>query len=356
MPIPKDAFRKFPAEPSARRRTGFSVFVTNISKRIHRTTLGEAFQVYDSVVDSFIAYKNIKRKGKPTTSAFVRFRRQHEARKAVTQGDGRIMDGFKIRVFLDKNFPGEKCKSTDLTTSQQRAGNALRDLRSYKEVVMGKRRPVDRSRNSMTEVDTINKKFGRQSEEVSSVAVLEAKRDDIQTIPDWVTQQKQTATWCNLVQMVWVCMTSPFLARRAARSLNECSNWWSPSQTHLGFRRSKLSWFISHLILNWGVVPLRYPKRAPLLVWARKRNLRVAKSISKGAKKRENESTSANQSILRSTNPASCLISVLPCEGVGVLSEMETTLIKRKELGIKFTASDERVLKRLHELEAEEGE
>ncbi|KAK8716126.1 hypothetical protein V6N13_043444 [Hibiscus sabdariffa] len=92
------------------------------------------------------------------------------------------MDGFKIRVFLDKNFPGEKCKSTDLTTSQQRAGNALRDLRSYKEVVMGKRRPVDRSRNSMTEVDTINKKFGRQSEEVSSVAVLEAKRDDIQEV------------------------------------------------------------------------------------------------------------------------------------------------------------------------------
>ncbi|KAK8523153.1 hypothetical protein V6N12_047683 [Hibiscus sabdariffa] len=56
-----------------RRRPGVSIFVDNISRRIHQNTLKEAFQVYGRVVEVFIAYNSLKRLGKPTTFAFVSF-------------------------------------------------------------------------------------------------------------------------------------------------------------------------------------------------------------------------------------------------------------------------------------------
>ncbi|XP_039006146.1 uncharacterized protein LOC120133680 [Hibiscus syriacus] len=78
-----------------------TVFVNNVSKRIHSETLKETFQAYGVVTDVFIAYRSRRRETVGSTFAFVRFRSKSEADTAVRRADGRIMDGFKIRVFHD---------------------------------------------------------------------------------------------------------------------------------------------------------------------------------------------------------------------------------------------------------------
>ncbi|KAK9037377.1 hypothetical protein V6N11_022289 [Hibiscus sabdariffa] len=84
------------------RRSSRTVFVENVSKRIYVLTLKEAFQCYGHVVDVYIAYRNRKRQGRPTTFAFVRFRSLAKAKWAVKNGDNQKMDGFCIKVFLAK--------------------------------------------------------------------------------------------------------------------------------------------------------------------------------------------------------------------------------------------------------------
>ncbi|KAE8701632.1 Guanylate kinase 1 [Hibiscus syriacus] len=79
----------------------YIVFVNNVSKRIHRDTLNKAFQAYRAVSDVFIAYRSRRRLTVDSTFAFVRFRSKSEADTAVRRADGRIMNGFKIRVFHD---------------------------------------------------------------------------------------------------------------------------------------------------------------------------------------------------------------------------------------------------------------
>ncbi|XP_039030638.1 serine/arginine-rich splicing factor SC35-like [Hibiscus syriacus] len=59
------------------------------------------FQAYGVVTDVFIAYKSRRRLTEGSTFAFVRFSSKHEAITAVRRADGRILDGFKIRVFND---------------------------------------------------------------------------------------------------------------------------------------------------------------------------------------------------------------------------------------------------------------
>ncbi|GMI94885.1 hypothetical protein HRI_003157700 [Hibiscus trionum] len=51
----------------------------NVSKRIYWTIFLDAFSVYGRVIDVFIAYKNLERRNKPTTFAFVRIGCEDEA-------------------------------------------------------------------------------------------------------------------------------------------------------------------------------------------------------------------------------------------------------------------------------------
>ncbi|KAK8568765.1 hypothetical protein V6N12_007307 [Hibiscus sabdariffa] len=90
------------ASRAIRRRPGHTVFVENVSKRIHVSTLREVFQSYGQVVDVYIAYWNRKRVRNSTTFAFVRFMSPEEARGAVRMGDNRKMDGYNINVSLEK--------------------------------------------------------------------------------------------------------------------------------------------------------------------------------------------------------------------------------------------------------------
>ncbi|KAL4282967.1 hypothetical protein GQ457_16G007830 [Hibiscus cannabinus] len=120
------------------RHTGFSVFIDNVSKRIHRTTLGEAFEEYGKVLDVFVAYHNIKRRSSATTFAFVRFRLKGEAQNAIVKANGRIMDGFRIRVF-DAIQGATKREVADGTVKRGDVfRDSIKDSRTYKEVLVGK--------------------------------------------------------------------------------------------------------------------------------------------------------------------------------------------------------------------------
>ncbi|KAK9024606.1 hypothetical protein V6N11_004764 [Hibiscus sabdariffa] len=137
-------------------RKGVSVFVDRVSKKIHRSTLKEAFSLYGNVSDVYIAYNKPRRISMAYTFAFVRSPTLEEAQKAVERGHNRRMDGFFIRVFLGKNERsvgrvnqawnswrmanltsggGSKGEVRNKSTDKRRS-YMLTNGRSYKEVLM----------------------------------------------------------------------------------------------------------------------------------------------------------------------------------------------------------------------------
>ncbi|KAK9019120.1 hypothetical protein V6N11_034159 [Hibiscus sabdariffa] len=105
------------------RPEGFSVFIIYVSKRIHKLELREAFAVYGMVLDVYITYNNPRRSGMKSTFAFVRFNRLDEALKAVKQGNGRLMDGFAIKVFLENRHSSKvKVSNGQVLKNSQEAG------------------------------------------------------------------------------------------------------------------------------------------------------------------------------------------------------------------------------------------
>ncbi|KAE8726846.1 hypothetical protein F3Y22_tig00005974pilonHSYRG00134 [Hibiscus syriacus] len=56
-----------------------TIFVNNVSKRIHPSSLKEAFKEYGAVSDVYVAFRNRRRLADRTTFAFVRFRSKHAA-------------------------------------------------------------------------------------------------------------------------------------------------------------------------------------------------------------------------------------------------------------------------------------
>ncbi|KAL4323977.1 hypothetical protein GQ457_11G027850 [Hibiscus cannabinus] len=127
---------------AVRRRLGVSIFVDNISKRIHQRSLWEAFQEYGSVLDVFIAYNSTRRRGKATTFAFERFGNEEEAKSALVKAKGRWMDGFRIKVFFAKKEQPKRVEDDDLVRRPQKCLWRLKDTRTFKEVLMGKDSPV----------------------------------------------------------------------------------------------------------------------------------------------------------------------------------------------------------------------
>ncbi|KAL4313036.1 hypothetical protein GQ457_01G021850 [Hibiscus cannabinus] len=127
------------------RRRGFSIFIDNISKRIHQRTLREAFQEYGIVKDVYIAYNNIKRIHVRLTFAFVRFDSEADARRAIDRAHGRKMDGEKIKVFWAKERQvkerGKKQEQERRKKHEQMRGQPglwkLKDSRSFKEALLG---------------------------------------------------------------------------------------------------------------------------------------------------------------------------------------------------------------------------
>ncbi|GMJ11561.1 hypothetical protein HRI_004825300 [Hibiscus trionum] len=117
------------------RRVGVSIFVDNVSRRIRTATLIEAFSEYGSVVDAYIAYDNPKRRFKPAVFAFIRFRSVFEADRAILKGNGRMLDGFRVRVAMAAERVKEPAgiKARDIPRRRE----AFRDSRSFKEALLG---------------------------------------------------------------------------------------------------------------------------------------------------------------------------------------------------------------------------
>ncbi|KAK8474271.1 hypothetical protein V6N11_070273 [Hibiscus sabdariffa] len=88
----------FQAQVRRKFRSGTSVFINYVSKRIHTSTLKEAFAEYENVIDVYIAYHSPKRRGMRRTFAFVRFANFWEALNVVDLANNRRMDGFSMKV------------------------------------------------------------------------------------------------------------------------------------------------------------------------------------------------------------------------------------------------------------------
>ncbi|GMI65214.1 hypothetical protein HRI_000190700 [Hibiscus trionum] len=132
------------------RRSGFTVFVNYVSKRIHYRTLKEAFEGYGFVRDVFVAYNSPRRRESSSTFAFVRFKTLVEAKKAVKEGDGRLLDGFRIRVSLEKELVESRMRPKELKKGSRNNTWSIRDDRSYRDVLLGKS-PGDRASEARIE-------------------------------------------------------------------------------------------------------------------------------------------------------------------------------------------------------------
>ncbi|GMJ05216.1 hypothetical protein HRI_004190800 [Hibiscus trionum] len=120
-------------------RVGYTVFVDNVSKRIHHSALKEAFGSYGKVVDVFVAYRNRKRRLKPTTFAFIRFNKKVEAIRAMKESSGRLMDGFRVRVVEATTKSAAVPQHTAKEPMGKKCQWALKDSRSFRDVLLGKK-------------------------------------------------------------------------------------------------------------------------------------------------------------------------------------------------------------------------
>ncbi|XVF78458.1 hypothetical protein PTKIN_Ptkin14bG0135200 [Pterospermum kingtungense] len=130
---------------------GSKVFVDNLSHRVSKEALWEAFDAYGRVVDVYIGTMNNPRRYKSTTFAFVRFKTFAEMQKAVQEGNNTLIDGWYIRVkrasfgWKDRNhfekvvkgFPKKVASSYHLN---KLIPDSSIDYRSFKEVVIGRGR------------------------------------------------------------------------------------------------------------------------------------------------------------------------------------------------------------------------
>ncbi|KAK8562214.1 hypothetical protein V6N12_049261 [Hibiscus sabdariffa] len=89
------------------------------------------------VVDVFITYNNRKRRPKSAVFAFVRFKEAD----TVIKGNKRIMDGYRIKVFIAWNDVKQEKKSME-REGIKRSTFKKKYLRSFKEVLLGKKRPA----------------------------------------------------------------------------------------------------------------------------------------------------------------------------------------------------------------------
>ncbi|GMI85574.1 hypothetical protein HRI_002226700 [Hibiscus trionum] len=129
------------------RRLGVSIFIDNVSKRIHPRTLKEALSGFGVVADTYIAYWNRRRRNNPITFAFARFSSEGEAIAAVREGNGRMMDGFRVNMFLadqkEKNHVTERSQLENGSSRPRtrvvgaRKNGSWRDGRSFKDVLLG---------------------------------------------------------------------------------------------------------------------------------------------------------------------------------------------------------------------------
>ncbi|KAL4318738.1 hypothetical protein GQ457_18G015890 [Hibiscus cannabinus] len=133
------------------KKPGVSVFVNYVRKRIHQTTLKDAFSEYGKVIDTYIAYHNLKRIKNNYTFAFVRFACWEDAVRAVERGNNRRMGGFCVKVYIEKKdarlsetniVPCSKAQKS--MASNKSFARKVTNERSFKDVLLGITQEVEK--------------------------------------------------------------------------------------------------------------------------------------------------------------------------------------------------------------------
>ncbi|XVE78855.1 hypothetical protein DITRI_Ditri14bG0011600 [Diplodiscus trichospermus] len=126
----------------------FSIFVDNLSHRVSKRALWEAFGEYGRVMDVYTPSSFRGSRAKKTTFACVRYKFRSEMLKAIRFENKRRIDGWRIRMKQtsyggkDRRFSRHNLahflwdkEVRELTTNE--GTTVLKDNKSYRDVVLG---------------------------------------------------------------------------------------------------------------------------------------------------------------------------------------------------------------------------
>ena len=121
----------------------FTVFMDNLSNRVSKSALWEAFLEYGKVVDIYIPrHKN--NSPKANSFPFVKYKLEAELKKAIENGNNRRVNGRHISVkkaafeWKDRRkYELQWRKKPSKLSSPGEGHFVLRDNRSYREALMG---------------------------------------------------------------------------------------------------------------------------------------------------------------------------------------------------------------------------
>ncbi|KAE8729357.1 hypothetical protein F3Y22_tig00003721pilonHSYRG00352 [Hibiscus syriacus] len=105
----------------------YTIFIENVSEKIHWKRLGSIFGSHGQVIDAFIPKK---RNSKGFRFGFIRFATIEEARTAISKMNGNHIYGNKIRVSLTKYKPRQSFWRKSSTAVQSKSG--MEDLPRFK--------------------------------------------------------------------------------------------------------------------------------------------------------------------------------------------------------------------------------
>jgi arginine/serine-rich splicing factor 2 len=155
----------------------YSLLVLNISFRTTPNDLTAMFDKYGEIVDCYIPRN--RRNGYSRGFAFVRFRKEEDARKAMEEMDGKELDGRSITVQFAKYGRGEERRSFRTRPSRSFGGRNGGGPRFREDSYRRRRssRSPERSRHSRRR-HSRSPRSRRRSPRRSSVSPPRRRRDD----------------------------------------------------------------------------------------------------------------------------------------------------------------------------------
>ncbi|XVF31576.1 hypothetical protein REPUB_Repub17cG0002600 [Reevesia pubescens] len=152
-----------------------SVFVANLSKRVSKEALWEAFGMYGRVLDVYISRFDKEGKIRNVTFAFVRYKFDNEAEKVIEEGNNRKIDGRFIKVQKAEKGRNRNVVSSSGRTERKSEG-VFRDGRSYKEALVGSKVTVNTGVEGPSVSPEVGKEVGEDDDHVN-VEVQEVSYD-----------------------------------------------------------------------------------------------------------------------------------------------------------------------------------
>ncbi|XVF26346.1 hypothetical protein REPUB_Repub14bG0008100 [Reevesia pubescens] len=108
--------------------------------------------MYGRVLDVYISRFDKEGRIRNVTFAFVRYKFAHEAVKAIEEGNNRKIDGRFIKVQKADKGRSRETRSTPQTThggTESKLEGALRNGRTYKEVLVGAKETVNTGKEGL---------------------------------------------------------------------------------------------------------------------------------------------------------------------------------------------------------------